>query len=231
MKKTIYPALALVMLASCHQGELPQTPTEECVLEFDNVRTNRAPAMTASIDPDLAVSVLDADGQTREHYAPGTVPSKIVLEPGTFTVQAYTPNTQTWLSANDGRGEACYYAETTVEMQADATTRLKMSVPMVNYAVRLQLPELFAELFPDYTFTLSAGNRELDLRDGETAYFNETDGAFSYSLTATNSDGQTFSATPAVYSDVRNGKLYQISYSYDYNSLFGSAHIQILEGM
>lgn len=231
MKNKIYLAFAIVMMMSCQQGELPQTPTEECVLEFENVRTSRTSATVVSIDPELAVTVLDSDGKIREYYAPGTVPAKIILEPGTFTVQAYTPNAETWSSANDGRGEPYYYAETIVKMQTDATTRLKMSVPMVNYAVGLQLPEQFTELFSDYTFTISAGNRELDLRNGEKAYFNGANGAFSYSLTATNTDGQTFSTMPAVYTDVQNGKSYQISYSYDYNSLFGIATIQVHDGI
>ncbi len=213
MKKIILFFAFLFVLVSCQQDELLPEPVGECVLEFASVRTSRA--ASSGIDPDLAVKLLK-DGAEVAYYAPGTVPQKLTLEPGIYTVQAYTLNADTWQTANGGLGEPYYHGETTVQLEDDFVSRVNMSVPMINYAVGLQLPEMFSEVFSEYTLTLIVGNRALNLYEGERAYFDVGSGSFIYTFTVVNTDGNMNSATPVVYSDVQAGKLYQLSYSYDY---------------
>ncbi len=227
MKKIIHLFASLIVLMSCQQTELPSAPAEERVLEFESVRANKAPAMSAAIDPDLAVELLDGEGTRLQYYAPGTVPSKLVLYPGTFVVKAYTLNADTWQTANGGKGEPYYYAETTVVLEEDHIARVNMDVPMMNYGVGLQMPEQFASVFPIYTFTLTEGGRNLNLQDGEKAYFDASAGGFSYALSVTNADGASFSTTPAVCSDVQAGKLYQVCYEYEYN--IPTASVRVLD--
>ena len=75
-------------------------------------------------------------------------------------------------------------------MEYDMVKRLQMRVPMTNYAVGLQMPNLWDALFRSYTFRLKSGGRTVVIKQGERAYFDVADGGFSYSLSATNTTHQ-----------------------------------------
>ena len=212
MKRILYILLSVFALSACQQHELPEH--EECVLELDIVCAHVPVIATRAIDADLAVSILDDKGQEYSHYAAGEVPDKIVLKPGLFAVRVYTDNQTTWHTANNGKGEGCYYASQLVQMEADRATRLTMAVPMTNYAVGLELPELFDELFSSYQFTLKNGGREVVIRDGEEAYFSVADGGFTYALSAVNADGVSNAHAPIEITSVQSGKKYLICYDY-----------------
>jgi hypothetical protein len=187
--------------------------------------------VSRAVDQDLAVSVYKQDGSLFVQYPAGGVPKKIVLEPGTFKVVAFTDNQSNWQTANGGKGVACFYDETTVEMEEDMVKRLQMRVPMTNYAVGLELPEHFTELFRAYTFTLKSGSRTTSIVAGERAYFSVADGGFSYALRATNIDGITHSHSAIEYKDVSVGKLYTLRYSYDSDATSGGVDIVITDDM
>ena len=231
MKHLIYILLSIVLFSACQQEELAPNKGES-VLELDLQLMGR-PVMGVSraIDNDLAVDIFDVDGVLYRHYNAGAVPKKIVLEPGTFKVAAYTENQQTWPSANDGKGEACFYAETSVLMEFDKTVYLTLNVPMSNYAVGLQLPDLWEVLFRSYTFRLKSGGRTVVIKQGERAYFNLADGGFSYALSATNTDGRTSSHSAINYTDVAAGKLYTLCYHYDSDANSGGVDIVITDDM
>ena len=231
MKRLIYILLSIVFFSACQQEELaPQKG--ESVLELDLLLMGR-PAMqvTRAVDQDLAVDIFDADGSLYRHYNAGAVDKKIVLEPGTFKVVAYTENQETWPSANNGKGEACYYAETSVLMEYDKTVYLTLNVPMSNYAVGLQLPDLWDVLFRSYTFRLKSGSRTTTILVGERAYFDVADGGFRYALSATNTDNRTSYHSAIEYKDVSAGKLYTLRYSYDSNATSGGVDIVITDDM
>lgn len=212
MKRILYILLGIFTLSACQQHDL--SGNEECVLELTIVCADVSVVDTRAIDADLAVTILDDKGQEYLRYSAGEVPNKIVLEPGLFAVRAYTDNQTTWHTANNGKGEGCYYASQLVQMEADRATRLTMAVPMTNYAVGLELPELFDELFTSYQFTLKNGSREVVLRDGEEAYFSVPDGGFTYALSAVNADGVSNAHDPIEIASVQSGKKYLISYDY-----------------
>ena len=212
MKRILYILLGVFSLTACQQHEL--SGNEECVLELTIVRADVPVVATRAIDADLAVTILDDKGMEYLHYPAGEVPSKIVLKPGLFIVRAYTDNQNTWHTANDGKGEGCYNATQLIQMEADRATRLTMDVSMTNYAVGLELPELFDELFTSYQFTLKNGDREVVIRDGEEAYFSVADGGFTYALSATNADGVSNAHAPVEIASVQSGKKYLVSYDY-----------------
>lgn len=227
MKYPIYILLSIVLFTACQQDEL--APTDgKAVLELDLLLNGR-PQMEVSraCDADLVVDILDEDRVLYRHYDAGSVPQKIVLEPGTFYIQAYTDNQENWKLANDGKGEACYFQETSVEMEYDMVKRLQMRVPMTNYAVGLQLPDLWDMLFNAYTFRLKSGGRTVVIRQGEHSYFDLADGGFSYALSATNTDGRTSSHSAISYTEVEAGKLYTLSYHYDSDANSGGIDIVI----
>ena len=231
MRRLLYMLLSLTLLAACQQDEL-QTVQDEAVLLLDLERMGRPTmAVTRACDADLAVDILDADRALYRHYDAGSVPQKIVLEPGTFVIQAYTDNQTTWTDANEGKGEPCYFQEVSVEMEYDMVKRLQMSVPMTNYAVGLQLPALWDNLFRSYTFRLKSGGRTVVIRQGERAYFDVSDGGFSYALSATNTDGRTSSHSAIPITDIEAGKLYTLRYSYDSDATTGGVDIVITDDM
>lgn len=188
-------------------------------------------AGTSSETSDLALKVLDIKGNLYKQYNAGGIPKKIVLEPGIFTIVVYTENQETWQTANGGRGEACYYVEYQVQMNFDEIRRDIINVPMINYAVSLKLPEDFHDLFNSHTFALISGNRNTSIQEGETAYFNPSDGGFAYSLQATNTDGVTHSHSAYKYSDVQSGKHYVVKYVYGLDANTGGVDIEIKDDM
>lgn len=231
MRRLLYIFLCLTLLTACRQDELPEAQGE-AVLELDLQRIG-GPTMgvTRAIDDDLAIDILDADRVLYRHYNAGSVPKKIVLAPGSFIIQAYTTNQNTWKTANEGLGEACYFQETSVVLEYDMVKRLQMRVPMTNYAVGLKLPDLWDTLFRSYTFRLKSGNRTVVIKEGERAYFDMADGGFSYSLSATNTDGRTSSHSAINFTDIAAGKLFTLCYHYDSDANTGGIDIVITDDM
>lgn len=212
MKRILYILLGVFSLTACQQHELPEH--EGCVLELDIVCAHVPTVTTRAIDADLTVIILDDKGKEYLRYSAGEVPDRIVLEPGLFAVRVYTDNQTTWHTANNGKGEGCYYASQLVQMEADRATRLTMSVPMTNYAVGVELPDLFDELFSSYQLTLRSGNREVVILEGEEAYFSVSDGGFTYALSTVNADDVSNTHEPVEVTAVQSGKKYLISYNY-----------------
>lgn len=231
MKNILYIIICAVLLAACQQNEVPNLSNGECILELQVSYSNKPASTTRAVDSDLAVKILDADGNIYKLYSPGTIPAKIVLEPGTFEICAYTDNQETWKEANGGKGEPCYYASKQINMEYDEIKRISISVPMVNYGVSLVLPEFFHDLFSNHTFVLTSGARKTSIQDGEKAYFNPADNGFSYALQAINIDGVTHSHSSIRYTDVQSGKLYVVKYAYGLDSNTGGVDIEIKDDM
>ena len=184
-----------------------------------------------AVDADLAVTILNSQGAEYCHYPAGSIPKKIVLEPGNFTVCAHTENQDDWHTANGGKGEPCYFASTEVLMEYDHRTRITMSVPMTNFAVEVALPEFFDNLFSSHRFNLKCGERNVVIQEGEKAYLDPAQGGFYYSLSATNTDGVSHDHSPVWFFDVQSGKHYLLRYHYDSEAMWGSVEIEITNDM
>ena len=211
--------VVLCLFCACSQDEDNAMGSGRATLALDVVRGNVPQIASRAVDAGLAVKMLYSDGTVYKAFTAGNVPSKIDLEPGvTYTLVAYSDNQDNWTTANNGLGEACYYATTEVCAGEDETAYCTLQVPMTNYAVTLSLHELFPTLFPSYTFTLTSGSRTLQLNEGEKAYFSTEDGGFTYTFQATNLDGETFSHEVRRVSDVQHGMLYNVRYGYSSDS-------------
>ncbi len=231
MKHTLYIYIVcLLTFASCQHDEMGVFEGHgQLCLEL--YRAGLPKMATRSADSDLAVTILDSHGNVLEQYAAGEVPAKIVLEVGQFTVRAYTDNQSSWKTQNGGKGAGCYYADTLITMQPDAQLNLVMEVPMTNYAATLRLPETFGTLFSSYTFTLASGGRQVTVTEGEKAYFDVADGGFTYSLRATNTDGNTHSHSAILFPEVESGKLFTVHYDYASAATTGGVDIEITDNM
>ena len=230
MKRALYTILSILALVACQQSEHLQQGGE-CILELEVARAGKPSVTSRAVDADLAVTILDANGEEYLYYPAGAIPKKIVLEPGEFTVCAHTDNQTTWHTANGGKGEPCYFASQQVEMEYDYRTRITMSVPMTNYAVGVGLPEFFDDLFNSHQFILKSGSREVAIQEGEKAYFDLSDGGFYYALSATNTDGVSHTHSPVWFFDVQGGKHYLLRYHYASNANSGSVDIEITDDM
>lgn len=226
----IYIMWAAGLTVSCSQEALAPESKGTGVVVLQ-VRTGSLPQVaTRAVDDDLTVELRNADGSLYKKYLPGQTPEKILLVADeVYTVRAYTDNQSDWQTANSGKGAACYFGETTVQVAEDETVYCTYRVPMTNYAVTLTLPDLFDLLFKSYTFTLtSPGREEVRLKAGEKAYF-ETGKAFAYKLTATNTDNKTSSHSVITYPDTQAGKLYNIKYIYGSDLNQGGIDIEITD--
>ena len=223
MKHLIYPIITLFLLAACQQEELPSgdgvgsLSLEDITVQAANVVTTRA----VDEDLDLYVKINDVT------YGPGKTPSKIDLTAGDYTLEAYNEAYTQYLSwMDDEKGEAVYYLSQQVEIEAGKVNYLRAEVPMINFGVRLDLPDGFASMFPkNRSFSVTVGNRTVLLNDGETAYFAHSEGVnVSYTLSATNMDGESNTENGnsngwGTNSTIQPGTVYVITYDYATESL------------
>ena len=228
MKRIIYILSLLLVCFACQHEEVL---VGETVLDVNLSRGLKPSVATRAVDADLALTILDEQGNVCKQYAAGTVPQRIVLFPGTFTLRAFTENEDTWAEANNGKGEGYYFAETQVVLEEDKTTYTTMNVPMQNYAVALSLPAQFDQMFNAYTFTLKSGIRTVSIKEGEKAYFAVAEGGFSYQLSATNTDNTTHTSSEVKYTQVLSGKLYTMTYSFADDAATGGVEIEITDDM
>ena len=222
MKQTIlYLLLGTFLLASCQQEEtLPDnTATGYLVLESIDVQVNQQTVSSRAVDADLYVDILQEDAIFRQ-YGPGMVPDRIELPEGTYRLHVYNA-AATLPDPYDGNGVAIFeYTGEPITVEANGTTLIEeIEVPMINFGVTLQLPEEFNTFFKNYAFTVTS-DRSVELKEGETAYFpyNSDKVTFSYSLKATNADGEESEPEGGTRNEVVSGTIYTVSYEMETQS-------------
>ena len=152
--------------------------------------------------------------------------NKIKLEAGTgYSLKVYSSDygkESEW--TNEDKGTPVYYAEKEFEILTDRTTEVKVEVPMTNFGVSFQFPEEYKEVFPSCTLSVTVGGRTVALQSGETAYFTYAgETTFSYTLTATNKDGEPLTDTGSYGEEadkpIASGTIYTVSYEMETQSL------------
>ena len=222
MKQTIlYLLLVTFLLASCQQEDISSnTATGYLVLESIDVQVNQQTVSSRAVDADLYVDILQEDAIFRQ-YGPGMVPDRIELPEGTYRLHVYNA-AATLPDPYDGNGVAIFeYTGEPITIEANGTTLIEeIEVPMINFGVTLQLPEEFNTYFKNYAFTVTS-DRSVELKEGETAYFpyNSDKVTFSYSLKATNADGEESEPEGGTRNEVVSGTIYTVSYEMETQSL------------
>ena len=221
MKQTIlYLLLGIFLLASCQQEDISSnTATGYLVLESIDVQVNQQTVSSRAVDADLYVDILQEDAIFRQ-YGPGMVPDRIELPEGTYRLHVYNA-AATLPDPYDGNGVAIFeYIGEPITVEANGTTLIEeIEVPMINFGVTLQLPEEFNTFFENYAFTVTS-DRSVELKEGETAYFpyNSDKVTFSYSLKATNADGEESEPEGGTRNEVVSGTIYTVSYEMETQS-------------
>lgn len=228
MKKNIvYILLGIFLLASCQQEN--EIPSGKGYLSVEGIELQSqvvTEVTSRAVDESLKVDLYKG-GQLVSTLTPEEMQNKIELDPATdYMLKVYSANygnKSTW--DNETKGEPVYYKEVPFEVIAGATTPLKVQVPMITFAVCLDMSAVTGDWLQDYTFTVTSGGRSVTLQDdGETAYFPYLEGvSFTYRLSVTNSDGEV-KKWPGSWGTedgetVAQNTVYTVTYNWDTQSL------------
>ena len=218
MKQILYTLLSLFLLISCQQEDILSEQEKKGYLQLTNlslVSPTIESVQTRAVDEDLYVEITGTD--VNDTYEPGTLPNKIELEAGEYTLKAYNEAYK-----NKTNNAPQYYVETTFIIEAEKVTYPTISVPMVNVGISLAtLSDELQGLFNDVklSFYTTDEQTETVLQPGETVYMDYAeDMTFTYMLTATNADNETFTTEKKTYGNVEGEKIepghcYVITYS------------------
>ena len=192
MKKNIlYILLGIFLLASCQQES--DIPSGEGYLSVEGIELQSqmvTEVVSRAVDETLIVELWKGDTKIRVLSAQ-EMQDKIKLEVADdYYLKVYSKNYESesdW--DNETKGEPVYYKEETFVVEDGKTTSLKMQVPMITFAVSLDLSEIKGDWLNDYSFVVTSDTRSVSLRDKEIAYFPYSEGAFfSYQLKIRNTD-------------------------------------------
>ncbi len=217
MKHTLYTLLSFFLLISCQQEDIlsEQGKGYLQLTDLSLVSPTIESVHTRAVDEDLYVEIIGTD--VNNTYEPGTFPSKIELKAGEYTLKAYNEAYK-----NKTSNAPQYYVETTFTIQAEKVTYPTISVPMVNVGISLAtLSDELQELFSDVELSFYTTNEQATttLQPGGIAYMDYAeDMTFTYTLTATNADNETFTTEKKTYGNVEGEKVepghcYVITYS------------------
>lgn len=195
MKKNIlYILLGIFLLASCQQENEIPSGTGYLSVEGIELQSQVVAEVTSrAVDESLTVDLYEG-GQLVRTLTPEEMQNKIELEPATdYMLKVHSANYGSESAWNNGtKGEPVYYKEVPFEVTEGATTALKVKVPMITFAVCLNLTDVMGDWLKNYTFSVTSGNRTVTLQGEETAYFPYSEGAsFRYQLSVTNWDDET----------------------------------------
>lgn len=209
-------AFGILLLTGCQKEELPAAggygylAVTDVVMQASGVDVVSA----RSEEQPLTVEIWQ-DETLLETLSETDLQDKIKLEAGEgYKLRVYSSSYGQYTEwTNEEVGEPVYYAEEPFSVEAEKTTALDVKVSMINFGVRLALPEGFTGSFT-YAFTVTVGNRTLILtEEQDTAYFCEPEEGmtFSYKLEVTNAD-QEKNTLENTYEQLEAGTLYTVSY-------------------
>lgn len=219
MKQTLYILFSLLLLVSCQQeSPLPGEGTGYLQLGDLTLGNTTETIVTRAVETDLYIEITN-EADVNLSYNPGQFPGgKLELAAGNYTLKAYN---KAYLTP--GSNAPRYYAEQDFTIEAEKVRYVTLQVPMINVAIKLApFGDDLAGLFTNPTLTVKAStvtSEAITARPDETTYFDYTAGmTFTYQLTATNADNETFSTGEKTYGNtegqaVEPGHCYVISYT------------------
>ena len=219
MKQTLYTLLSIFLLISCQQEDIlsEQGKGYLQLTDLSLVSPTIESVHTRAVDTDLYIEILSGT-EPIQSYEPGQFPQeKIELEAGEYTLKAYNDAYK-----NKTANAPQYYVETTFTIEAEKVTYPTISVPMVNVGISLAtLSDELQGLFNDVKLSFYTTDEQIVtvLQPGETVYMDYAEGiTFTYTLTATNADNETFTTEKKTYGNVEGEKVepghcYIITYS------------------
>lgn len=222
IKQSIIYVLFIFLLASCQQeNEIPSGTGYLSVEGIELQSQVMTEVVSRAVDESMMVELWQGGTKLRDLSAQ-EMQDKIKLDAADdYTLKVYSSNYSEetgW--GNADKGEPVYYKEVPFAVIAGATTPLKVQVPMITFAVCLDMSAVTGDWLQDYTFTVTSGGRSVTLQDGETAYFSYAEEtSFSYQLLITNSDGELKDWGTKNGKTVAQNTVYTVTYNWATQSL------------
>lgn len=194
MKRNIlYILCGIFLLIGCQQKEVLSGSGYMSVSGIEVQSQTVAEVASRSTDDIIWTVELWKGSEMLRTLSTEEMQNKIELDAADdYMLKVYSPNygvEKGW--TNEEKGEPVYYAEVPFVVNQGETTGLKVQVPMITFAVSLDLSKVIGGWLQDYSFTVTSGERVVSLTDGETAYFPYSEGvSFGYELSVTNSDSE-----------------------------------------
>ena len=213
----IYVLAGGLLAAACTQEEeaaQPATATGHLlVLPIDIETAVDVQPLKRSVDDGLQVDLLQGSTTVRT-YAPGdaALDQPLTLPVGNYTLYAHTPDMNE--AADNVQGTPTYSVRQDFQIQADETTTLRLEATQSNVG------ELFGTAFTSIACTLTSPStgRSVTIEGTDNTaptYFNlPADGRLEYTISATNTDGETFtSPVREITTDTPKNYLIQIDWA------------------
>lgn len=223
MKKNIvYILLGIFLLASCQQEN--EIPSGKGYLSVEGIELQSqvvTEVASRAVDESMFVELWQGGTKLRDLSAQ-EMQDKIKLDAAdNYMLKVYSANygdESTW--DNETKGEPVYYKVVPFEVIAGATTPLNVQVPMITFAVCLDMSAVTGNWLQRYTFIVTYGSRSVRLQNGETAYFSYAEEtSFSYQLSITNSDGELKDWGTKNGKTVAQNTVYTVTYNWATQSL------------
>lgn len=194
MKKNIvYILLGIFLLASCQQEN--EIPSGKGYLSVEGIELQSqvvTEVASRAVDESMFVELWQGGTKLRDLSAQ-EMQDKIKLDAAdNYMLKVHSANYGNESTWGNAKGEPVYYTEVPFKVTEGATTPLKVQVPMITFAVCLNMSAVTGDWLQGYTFTVTYGSRSVTLQNGETAYFSYAEEtSFSYQLSITNSDNES----------------------------------------
>lgn len=226
MKRIFYILCTSFIIISCQKEEFINRNglLSVAAVEYESEILSEVP--TRAIDETFVVELWKG-GELLRELTSDEMQNKINLDAATdYSLKVYSSNygsESSW--TNDMKGEPIYYIDVPFEVEEGKVSRLNIKVPMTNFGIRLNMPEIAGTTWlKGYTFNVTVGDRQVELLNGETAYFSYSeDIQFSYNLSITNTDDET-NALNGVWGDseeesINRNTIYTVIYNLETHSL------------
>lgn len=170
MKKVICLAAALCALAACNKEVISAPEAELGYLNFDITADNGIKVETKAVTQDqLNAFVVKYSDQTKTYaeLASAIVPMNV----GTYNVEAYNYTTT---EAEAGNGKLRLYDSKSVTVSANQVATAVLECKPYGSEVKLTYTNAFETKYPNSVFTLTKGERSVNMNTTDPVYFNNT---------------------------------------------------------
>ena len=170
MKKVIFIAAALCVLAACNKEVISAPEAEVGYLNFDLTADNGIKVETKAVTAQQLNAFFVKYSDQTTTYA--ELSSAIIpMNVGTYTVEAYN---YTEGDAEIGNGRLRLYDSKSVTVLANQVATARLECVPYSSEVKLEYTETFSEKYPNAVFTLTKGTRTCTLDTTNPVYFNNT---------------------------------------------------------
>lgn len=191
MRKIILILSFVFLVCSCRKETMADGRSGWLCIEDISVGGWSAKGTRGVVDSDFSISILDGGGALVQEFAAGSVPSKIALPAGNYTLSACSSNINDWKQANSLGGAPAYRDDVDFTIESEMYCYVKITAPMVNYGIRFSVDEGLNQWFTQFSLSADGtSGRSLSLLPGVTGWFE--DETITVSLNATNTDGDSF---------------------------------------